>query len=71
MSSGVSSFALNTPNVNPFAVPVSLVPHSGSTIFLVCTAMRMLPSPLVPAMLNRPSPSMKNGRFSSKNTGKR
>ena len=37
----------------------------------VCTAVRMLPSPPVPAMLKRPMPSMKNGRFSEKNTGKR
>ena len=29
------------------------------------------PSPPVPARLNRPRPSMKNGRFSLKNTGKR
>ena len=37
----------------------------------VWTAVRMLPSPPVPAMLKRPMPSMKNGRFSEKNTGKR
>ena len=36
----------------------------------VWTALRMLQSPPVPAMLNRPRPSMKNGRFSEKNIGK-
>jgi hypothetical protein len=53
------------------SVPVTLVPKIGSTILRVCTAVRMLPSPPVPAMLKRPMPSMKNGRFSEKNTGKR
>ena len=52
-------------------VPVSLAPKIGSTIRRVCTAVRMLLSPPVPAMLKRPMPSMKNGRFSEKKIGNR
>ena len=37
----------------------------------VWTAVRIVESPPVPARLNSPSPSMKNGRFSLKKTGKR
>ena len=37
----------------------------------VCTAVRMTASPPTPASSNVPSPSMKKGRFSSKNSGKR
>ena len=69
--SGLSSAAFNTPNVVLPIVPVILLPKIGSMMRRVCTAVRMLPSPPVPAMLNRPMPSMKNGRFSEKNTGKR
>ena len=69
--SGLSSSAFNTPNVVLPNVPVILLPKIGSTMRRVWTAVRMLPSPPVPAMLKRPMPSMKNGRFSEKNTGKR
>ena len=46
------------------AVPVLFAPHAGSTMRRVWTAVRMLPSPPVPASSNVPMPSMKNGRFS-------
>ena len=48
----------------PPEVPVSFAPSIGSTIFRVCTAVRIVESPSAPARSNRPIPSMKNGRFS-------
>ena len=49
---------------------MTFAPKIGSTMRRVWTAVFMLLSPLpTPATLKSPAPSMKNGRFSEKNTG--
>ena len=69
---GLSSSALSTPNVVLPSVPVSLLPQIGSTMLArVDGGAHVAVAAAVPAMLKRPMPSMKNGRFSEKKIGKR